>query len=69
MSRRQTLLLCAAACIAAGCTTVGPDYSRPDPGLPSAYRGADAAPPAASPPRPSARCSGGASFPIRTCRR
>ena len=33
MSRRQTLLLCAAACIAAGCTTVGPDYSRPDPGL------------------------------------
>jgi outer membrane protein, multidrug efflux system len=46
MRRRQTLLLCAAACIAAGCTTVGPDYSRPDPGLPPAYRGADAASPA-----------------------
>ena len=40
MSRRQTLLLYAAACIAAGCTTVGPDYTRPDPGLPAAYRGA-----------------------------
>jgi len=47
MSRRQTLLLGAIACIAAGCTTVGPDYTRPDPGLPTAYRGADAAPPAA----------------------
>ncbi len=47
MSRRQTLLLCAVACIAAGCTTLGPDYTRPDPGLPTAYRGADAAPPAA----------------------
>jgi multidrug efflux system outer membrane protein len=48
MSRRQTLLLCAAACLAAGCTTLGPDYSRPDAGLPSAYRGAAAAPPVAS---------------------
>jgi outer membrane protein, multidrug efflux system len=47
MSRRQNLLLSAFACIAAGCTTVGPDYSRPEPGLPAAYRGADAAPPAA----------------------
>ena len=43
MSRRPTLLLCVAACIAAGCTTVGPDYNRPDPGLPAAFRGADAA--------------------------
>jgi multidrug efflux system outer membrane protein len=48
MRRRQTLLLCAAACVAAGCTTLGPDYSRPDPGLPAVYRGADAAPPAAA---------------------
>jgi outer membrane protein, multidrug efflux system len=47
MSRRPTLLLCALTCLAAGCTTLGPDYSRPDPGLPTAYRGADAAPPAA----------------------
>jgi multidrug efflux system outer membrane protein len=49
MSRRQTLLLCAAAaCLAAGCTTLGPDYSRPDAGLPSAYRGAATTPPVAS---------------------
>ncbi len=48
MSRRPTLVLCAAACLAAGCTTLGPDYARPDPGLPAAYRGADAPPPAAS---------------------
>jgi len=48
MRRRQTTLLCAAACLAAGCTTLGPDYTRPDPGLPTAYRGADAVPPAAS---------------------
>jgi multidrug efflux system outer membrane protein len=47
MSRRQTLLLSAVACIAAGCTTLGPNYAPPDPGLPAAYRGADAAPPAA----------------------
>ena len=48
MTRRQTLLLCAVTCVAAGCTTVGPDYTRPDPGLPSAFRGALGAPAAAS---------------------
>ena len=48
MSHRQTLLLSAVACIAAGCTTLGPDYARPDPGLPAVYRGADAAPPTGS---------------------
>jgi outer membrane protein, multidrug efflux system len=48
MSRRQKLLLCALTCAVAGCTTVGPDYTRPDPGLPTTYRGADAAPPAAA---------------------
>lgn len=47
MSRRQTQLLCTLACLVAGCTTVGPDYSRPDPGLPAVYRGAEAAPTAA----------------------
>ena len=46
LRRRQTLLLGAVACIAAGCTAVGPDYARPDPGLPAVYRGADGAPPA-----------------------
>jgi multidrug efflux system outer membrane protein len=44
MSRRQTLLLCAAGLVAAGCTTVGPDYQRPEVSVPAAYRGADAAP-------------------------
>ena len=46
MTRRQTLLLCAAGCIAAGCT-VGPNYTRPDLALPPVYRAADAAPAAA----------------------
>ena len=42
MRRAHSLLLGALASLAAGCTTVGPDYARPDPGLPAAYRGADA---------------------------
>ncbi len=46
MSRQQALLLCALGFVAAGCTT-GPDYKRPELSLPPAYRGVDAAPPAA----------------------
>jgi outer membrane protein, multidrug efflux system len=46
MELRRTLLLCAVGCMAAGCT-LGPNYTRPDLALPPAYRGADAAPPAA----------------------
>ncbi len=46
MNRRQTLLLCAVGFVAAACTT-GPDYKRPELSLPQAYRGADAAAPAA----------------------
>jgi multidrug efflux system outer membrane protein len=45
MTRRRTLLLCAAVLVA-GCT-VGPDYTRPEVAAPPAYRGADAAPPTA----------------------
>jgi len=45
MTRRRTLLLCAAALVA-GCT-VGPDYKRPEVAAPAAYRGADAAAPVA----------------------
>ena len=45
MTRRPTLLVCAVACIAAGCT-VGPNYTRPDLTLPTIYRGAETAPPA-----------------------
>ena len=50
MSRAHILLLGAIACLAAGCTTLGPDYTRPDPELPVAYRGADAAASAAGEP-------------------
>jgi len=44
MSQQCTLLACVAALAAAGCTTVGPDYKRPDLPLPAVYRGAEAAP-------------------------
>jgi len=46
MNGRQTLLLCAVGFVAAACTT-GPDYKRPELSLPPAYRGTEAAPPAA----------------------
>ncbi len=48
MTSRQSLLLCAAGLVAAGCTTVGPDYQRPEVLAPAAYRGADAVPAAAT---------------------
>jgi outer membrane protein, multidrug efflux system len=44
MNQLRTLLACVAALAAAGCTTVGPNYHRPELSLPAAYRGADAAP-------------------------
>lgn len=44
MRPRHTLLACVAALAAAGCTTVGPDYQRPELSLPSAYRAAAAEP-------------------------
>jgi multidrug efflux system outer membrane protein len=43
MRPRYTLLTCVAALAAAGCTTVGPDYQRPELSVPSDYRGAEAA--------------------------
>jgi multidrug efflux system outer membrane protein len=46
MAHRRILLLCAVGVAAAGCT-VGPDYVRPQVSVPPAYRGTDAAPPAA----------------------
>jgi len=61
MSQRCTLLACVAALAAAGCTTVGPDYKRPELPLPATYRGAEAAPTApAAPAAPAA--AGAASF-------
>jgi multidrug efflux system outer membrane protein len=53
VARRNALLLSAAALLAAGCTTVGPDYVRPQTPVPPAYRGLD---PAAAP------AAAGASF-------
>lgn len=44
MTPRYTLLACVAALAAAACTTVGPDYQRPELSLPSAYRAAAAEP-------------------------
>jgi len=49
MSKRRTLLVCAAAIITAGCMA-GPDYRRPEVDVPAAYRGADATPTAATAP-------------------
>jgi multidrug efflux system outer membrane protein len=54
MKPRHTLLTWAAALAAAGCTTVGPDYQRPELALPSAHRSAD--------PAPAAPAAGAASF-------
>lgn len=48
MRPHRTLLACVAALAAAGCTTVGPDYERPEVSAPSAYRGAGDAAPVAS---------------------
>lgn len=47
MKQLRTLLACVAALAAAGCTTVGPNYQRPELALPSAYRAAEAEPAAA----------------------
>jgi multidrug efflux system outer membrane protein len=47
MSYRRNLVVCAAALVAAGCTTVGPDYVRPEVPVPPAYRGTDGVPPVA----------------------
>jgi multidrug efflux system outer membrane protein len=44
MTRRRTVVLCAAGLIATACTTVGPDYRRPEISVPPVYRGADGAP-------------------------
>jgi multidrug efflux system outer membrane protein len=44
VARPNPLLLCVASLVAAGCTTVGPDYVRPETPVPPVYRGADAAP-------------------------
>jgi multidrug efflux system outer membrane protein len=49
MSQRRTLLVCAAAIVAAGCM-VGPDYKRPEVAVPPDYRGAGATPTAATAP-------------------
>jgi multidrug efflux system outer membrane protein len=41
MVRCRTLVTCAVALIAAGCTTVGPDYTRPEVVVPPTFRGAE----------------------------
>ncbi len=49
MTRRSILLVCVVGLIAVGCT-VGPDYKRPETPLPAAYRGAEPAATAPTPP-------------------